>query len=102
MLGLVFTFEDDPEHQPVLREQLATKQVQDAVCVAVNFVDGIHFEQITDASNPAPKFAVIFNELTLVDAFTARLMLALGPTGIRISSVRAIKEASSADEDVAA
>ena len=98
MLGLVFTFEDDPERQPVLQEQLPNRQVHEAVCLAVNFVDGIHFEEITDASNPAPKFAVIFNELSLVDAFTARLMLALGPSGIRISSVRAIKETSSAED----
>lgn len=102
MLGLVFTFEDDPEHQPVLQDDLPAKRVKDIVSLAVNFVDGIHFEEITDQANAKPQIAVIFNEVTLVDAFTARLTLALGPTGIRISSVRAIKAKESSDEDVAA
>jgi hypothetical protein len=102
MLGLVFSFEGDPEHDPVLTDQLPAQRAREAVSLAVNFADGIHFDEITDGANPTPKFAVIFSDLALVDAFTARLTLALMPTGIRIGSVRAIKTKESSNEDIAA
>src|SRR5206468_12290460 len=90
MIGLVFTFEDDPKHDPVLLTPTAAERVREAISIAVNFVDGISVEEITDAANAKPKFALIFNDLSLVDAFTARLSLALIPTTLRISNVSAI------------
>ena len=102
MLGLVFTFAGDSEQDPLLLDHAPSKRVRDALSMAVNFVDGISFEEITDAANPTPKVAVIFNDLNLVDAFTARLTLALLPTGIRISTVRAIKSKEAPGEDVTA
>jgi len=102
MLGLVFAFEDDPEHEPVLADQLPARRVRDAISQAVKGVHGISFEEITFSADPMPKFALIFNDLGLVDSFTARLTLALLPTGIKLSSVRAIKRKEASGEDVAA
>src|SRR5690242_5188817 len=102
MLGLVFTFEDGPEHPPSAQQRSTAKRARDAVSLAVNFVDGISFEEITDDTNPKPRIALIFGDMGLVDAFTARLTLALMPTKMRISSVRAINKKASSEEDVPA
>jgi hypothetical protein len=59
-------------------------------------------EEITDVANPVPKVAVIFNDVSLLDAFAARLALALLPTGMRISNVQAIKGQLASGEDIAA
>lgn len=102
MLGLVFTFENDPEHDPVLVQRSASRRVGDALAVAVNAIEGIHVEEITAIDNDEPKFAVIFNELSLIDAFTARLTLAVTPAGLRINNVKAINDRNPLQQDAAA
>ncbi|HZP65846.1 MAG TPA: hypothetical protein VFB32_06015 [Rudaea sp.] len=101
MLGLVFTFEDDPEQPPAVHPHSPAKRMRDAVSLAVNFVQGISFEELTDDANTKPKIAVIFDDVDLLDAFTARLTLALRTSNMRVESVRAISNKESSEEDVA-
>ena len=102
MLGLVFTFEDEPEQSRLAQQHPTAKRVRDAVSLAVNFVYGISFEEITDETNPKPKMAIIFDDVGLIDAFTARLTLALLPTKMRVNSVKAINQKASSEEDISA
>jgi len=100
MLGLVFTFEQDPGYHQALAQSHAGR-VLGAVSSAVNGAETVHFEEITEGGNPTPKVAVIFSDLNQIDGFTARLTLALQPTGIRVRDVRAIKQERPAADVVA-
>lgn len=95
MLGLVFTFEIDKTQDAAPVESLISKRALDAVANAIRGDPSITFEEITDSTNAQPKIAVIFSDLRQMDAFTARLTLALWPSGIRIADLRAIKERTS-------
>lgn len=91
MLGLVFTFEQDPGYDQALVQSQAGR-VLVAVFAAIDDADSIHFEELTDGKDPTPKVAVMFSDLDEIDFFTARLTLALQPAGIRIRNVRAIRQ----------
>jgi len=93
MLGLVFTFELEPvQLNSALADVLVSKCALDAVAIAIQGDPSITFEEVTDRGNLQPKIAVIFSDLRQMDAFTARLTLALWPSGLRIRELRAIQE----------
>lgn len=99
MIGLVFAFEDERRHErlPTECSEISSAAVG-ALAAAIQGDSRIQFEELTDRSSPRPKFAVIFSDLGLVDLFTARLTLALQPSGLRITNVRAIKDTPARDE----
>lgn len=99
MIGLVFSFEDERCSEPVRADCSETSRATaGALAVAIQGDSRIHYEELTDRSNPHPKFAVIFSDLGLMDLFSARLTLALLPSGLRITSVRGIKDGAATQE----
>jgi len=88
MLGRIYTFQrEQPQDADVAMESVSCGAL-DAITEAISAQPGVCFETLTEADNPRPMVAILFDRQASVSPFDRYLEALLAQHGITVSVMR--------------